>query len=98
MNAWKLFPSLDVQQPCARFWKLVEARPRLKAYLANQFDGSGLDAEWDAVQGFLTAEILTAAWHTMFARMLPITRETAKLLVDDILSAPASWSEKDARN
>ena len=48
----------------ARFWTLVAARPQLKSYLADQFEGSDLDADWEAVQGLLTAEILAGAWHT----------------------------------
>ena len=46
------------------FWTLVAARPHLKSYLADQFEGSDLDADWEAVQGLLTAEILAGAWHT----------------------------------
>jgi hypothetical protein len=67
------------------FWTLVASRPQLKAYLASQFEGSDLDADWEAVEGLLTAEILAGAWHTMFARILPLSREMASLVVDDVL-------------
>jgi hypothetical protein len=67
------------------FWTLVAARPQLKSYLADQFEGSDLDADWEAVQGLLTAEILAGAWHTMFARILPLSRAMAALVVDDVL-------------
>jgi hypothetical protein len=66
------------------FWTLVAARPQLKMYLADQFEGSDLDADWEQVQGLLTAEILAGAWQTMFARMLPLSREMASLVVDDV--------------
>jgi uncharacterized membrane protein len=67
------------------FWHIVARRPQLKRYLADQFEGSDLEADWEAVEDLLTSEILAGAWHTMFARILPLSREMASLVVDDVL-------------